>query len=223
MVLFVLWGCGGDTNPESPQSKPVTEATSTLKDSISVPMGNNAEKPTSVVALKQRLPRLEELKDSEMQAVVASLNLVPSPCSMCQGRTAAHCLVDLGWTECRVLGKLADRAIRLAKEGQGVEQIKIAVNYPDQWFPGMGEGTPVQIHLYRDLEGSFARQTEEIRTRVVEIFGEQVEIVTHDDPEEPVGHLDIRSRPTWFVNGHRFRGVQSVNGIARFVSYELTD
>ena len=220
-LFLALIACGG--KPEFPQSQPITETPELPKDSISVPMGSDAEKPTAVDLLTLRLPALQQLQQSEMEAVVASLNLVPSPCSMCPNRTVAHCLVDLGWTECRVLGKLANRAIRLAKDGQGVDQIKIAANYPDTWFLGMGEGKPVQIHLYRDLDGSFARQTEEIRSRIVEIFGDQVSIITHDDKQENVERLGIRSRPAWFVNGHRFRGVQSVNGIARFVSYELAD
>ena len=124
-LFLALIACGG--KPEFPQSQPITETPELPKDSISVPMGSDAEKPTAVDLLTLRLPALQQLQQSEMEAVVASLNLVPSPCSMCPNRTVAHCLVDLGWTECRVLGKLANRAIRLAKDGQGVDQIKIAV------------------------------------------------------------------------------------------------
>ena len=62
-----------------------------------------------------------------------------------------------------------------------------------------------------------------IRARLLEIFGADVEVVTHDDLDEESDRLGVRSRPTWFVNGHRFRGVQSVDGLARFVSYELAD
>ena len=221
--VFLLGLLGCEEAPDQRQSRPVNAQRPATTSAITIPVGTEAQKPTSSKALRRRLPALDLLTQPQMQAVVAALNLVPSPCSMCDTKTAAHCLVDLGLTECGVLTKLSDRAIRLAKEGRDADHIKVAINYPDLWFSEMGRGVPVQIHLYRDLDGRFAVETEAIRAGVLDIFGDQIQIVTHDDLKENVGRLDVRSRPTWFVNGHRFRGLQSINSIARFVSRELDD
>ena len=47
-----------------------------------------------------------------------------------------------------------------------------------------------------------------------EVFGKDIEA-----PER----LAVRSRPTWFVNGHRFRGAQSERILARFIALEFMD
>ena len=56
--------------------------------------------------------------------------------------------------------------------------------------------------------------TEPVDKVTLEIFGADVAA-----PDK----LEVRSRPTWFINGHRFRGAQSTTILKRFIEFELAD
>jgi len=180
-------------------------------------------KPVSVAAFGKLYPSFTAMPEEAQQQAVAALNLVPAPCGECEPRTIAQCIEQKQDTHCPVLKKLARRAFRLAGDGKASDMIKVAVNYPDQWFAGLGDGNPVTIHLFQDNESRFAADVHEIQVQLSDIFGEKLVFVVHDDLSEDVSLIGVRARPTWFVNGHRFRGVQSVNALGRFVAYELAD
>ena len=225
MRLVVLWAlttvaCG---EQERPQSKPIADGRPDVPTISAMTVDANEPAPVGVEALSSRLFSVQELQLDQQRAVVGALNLVPAPCAVCDGKTMAECLVDVGIAQCLVLDKLTKRAVRMAKNGVSTDYIKVEINYPDLWLPRLGTGKPVTIHLYRANKGPFADDVNHIHTRLVEIFGADVQIFLHEDLDEEAARLGVRSRPTWFVNGHRFRGVQSVDGLARFVSYELAD
>ena len=101
-----------------------------------------------------------------------------------------------------------------------MDSIKVSVNYPDFWVEGLGSGSPVEVHLFRDTAGRFESETAAVENGLRSIFGERLKWTIREATEVVDPKLGVRSYPTWFVNGHRFRGVQSVNGLARFVEYE---
>jgi hypothetical protein len=118
------------------------------------------------------------------------------------------------------LDTLFERAFGMAKDGANADAIKVAVNYPDFWVEGLGSGVPVNIHLYRDQGGRFAAQTQGVEQGLKKIFNEKLLWTIHEADQVADPALGVRAYPTWFINGHRFRGVQSVNSLARFVEYE---
>jgi hypothetical protein len=113
--------------------------------------------------------------------------------------------------------------MRLAKQDASVDTVKVAVNYPDFWIDGIGEGQAVQIHLFDDADGRFHAETKRVEEGLQNIFGQAIEWTIHGREDVSAAPWGVRSYPTWFINGHRFRGVQSVNSLARFVSHEVAD
>ena len=162
------------------------------------------------------------MADGPLTAAAAGLNLVPGPCPECEGLPVAHCATQQP-DVCPVVGKIAERAKRLAEQGMPAKELKVAINYPDLWFPDMGEGTPVNINLYRDEDGAFAVETRDAQRILSERFGPRLVWTVHSADAvapEPIG---VRSRPTWFINGHRFRGAQTARTLGRFINFELLD
>ena len=122
-----------------------------------------------------------------------------------------------------MVNKIAARARRLAEQGMPTDELKVALNYPDLWFADMGEGTPVTVHLYRDEDGPFAKDTRGTQQVLSERFGVRLVWTVHNAGSTPAEELGVRSRPTWFINGHRFRGSQSAQTLGRFINFELLD
>ena len=223
LALLCAWlvvACG---ETEQPQSRPVMDGGPKRPTVTAINVDANTPKPVGIEEIGSRLFAINGLPVEGQRAAVAALNLVPSPCVVCDGMTLAECLVEVGVANCPVLDKLTKRAVRMAKNNASTDLIKVEINYPDLWFPRVGSGKPVTVHLYRDADGRFAEDVNHIRSRLLDIFGADVRVVTHEEVDEESRRLGVRSRPTWFVNGHRFRGVQSVDGLARFVAFELAD
>ncbi len=217
--IFAFFGC---SDQAVPQSQPVKQENPTSKRRIEVPIQPEGPKPVSIASIGARWPAFRSLSTPEQQSVAGALNLVPAPCEACEFRTIAHCATAEPAISCAVLDKLYIRAQKLAQEGASVDIVKVAVNYPDFWISGIGEGVPVQVHLFHDEEGRFRTQTEAVEKGLIEAFGKDIEWTKHPKTEPAPEEWDVRSYPTWFINGHRFRGVQSVNSLARFVSYEVS-
>jgi hypothetical protein len=189
---------------------------------VEIKLDGDGPKPIGLAALKERFPTWKGMADGPLAAAAAGLNLVPGPCPECEGLPLAHCATQQP-DVCPVVEKIAERAKRLAEQGMPSEELKVAINYPDLWFPDMGEGTPVKIQLYRDEDGAFAVETRDAERLLVERFGAQLVWTVHDADAvapEPIG---VRSRPTWFINGHRFRGAQTPRTLGRFINFELLD
>jgi len=188
---------------------------------VDMAVGGNSLKPVPPDRIVQRFQSLRlESKETQL-AVVSALNLVAGPCEICDEKPLAHCAVEHGHA-CIVVDRLVDRAIGLAKSGMPVDQLKVAINYPDIWFPGMGEGVPVHMHLFTSDDTPFVEDIVQIQTEISDRFGDEVTWTVHRNDAQRQADLGVRAVPTWFVNGHRFRGLQSARTLGRFVAYELT-
>jgi hypothetical protein len=184
---------------------------------------NEGPKPISIARLSAFWPALSTLKPRQQRAVTGAVNLTPSPCGSCGDLPIAHCIEREMLGSCTAVDKLLKRAIRMVKAGRDGGQIKAALNYPDIWVPGLGEGTPVQLHLYRDAEGPFHVETSANLEALSAQFGDQIALTIREADVVPDPSIGVRSRPTWFINGHRFRGAQTSVTLARFIAFELLD
>jgi hypothetical protein len=225
MLLFSLGMmlASGCDRSDSRQSQAVKGSTSTTPRKINVPIRPDGPSPVGLAPISVRWPAFIELDLEKQQVVAGALNLVPAPCDVCQFRTIAHCATAEPAIECGVLDTLFQRAVRMAKQGASVDTVKVAVNYPDFWIDGIGDGLTVQIHLFDDANGRFHAETKRVEEGLQNIFGQAIEWTIHGTEDVSATPWGVRSYPTWFINGHRFRGVQSVNSLARFVSHEVAD
>lgn len=218
-AFVLLLGCELSSEPARPtQSTPLMSA-GIGGGKVDMVLDAEGPKPIGVDALLRRFERLQGAAVEHHTAVAAALNVVMGPCEICDGKPLAHCAIDHP-SSCPVVNDLAARAVGLAERGIPAEQIKVAINYPDRWFPKMGRGVPVTIHLWRDAEGSFQAETQETQSALEARFGDSIQWVVHEADAQPPNNLDVRSRPTWFINGHRFRGAHSATSLGRFVQFE---
>lgn len=209
------------------EPEPIPESTPLLRSEkgggkVEMKVGPEGLKPVPIQTLIGFVPRLGEKRKDVQQAAVAAMNLVPGPCASCDGTPLAHCLINPA-SQCTVASTLAQRAVALADKGVEGGDLKAALNYPDHWFPDLGSGVPVKVILWRDSAGPFGSETETIRSELADRYGAQVNWVVNDADTSAPEHLDVRARPTWFINGHRFRGMQSAQTLDRFIGYELSE
>lgn len=222
-VLFILvaGACSEDAKP-NPQSKSIQKSLQGGGGKVEMKVDADGPKPVGLDALKKRFPSWSEMPEKALTSAGSAVNLVPGPCVDCGDLPLAHCAIEHP-QGCPVIAKIARRAQRLAERGMPTDELKVAINYPDLWFPELGEGLPVTVHLYRDAEGPFASKTREAQSVLTERFGAQLNWVVHEADVPPPEALGVRSRPTWFINGHRFRGAQSGRTLGRFINFELLD
>ena len=154
-ALFLMVAACDPAPP--PQSTPVMR-TDGGGGRVEMDVNPDGPSPIGVEKFSQRYPQLSGLKLSIQQRVVAAANVVPGPCEDCEGRRLAHCMIDKG-NACLVADRLIGRALLMAKAGADTDQIKAAINYPDHWLAGLGQGEPVTIHLWHDDDGAFASET----------------------------------------------------------------
>ena len=218
-LLLALVACSVEAPPES---KSIQKSKQPATGRIEMSLDADGPKPIGLAALKTRFPTWRDMAEGPLEAAAAAMNLVPGPCSECDGLPLAHCATQQP-NKCPVVEKIAQRARSLAEQGMPSEELKVAINYPDLWFPDLGEGLPVTIHLYRDEEGPFAEETRDTQRLLSERFGPRLVWTVHNADSNPPTSLGVRSRPTWFINGHRFRGAQTARTLGRFINFELLD
>jgi hypothetical protein len=180
-------------------------------------------KPISIDRLMEVWPPIAGLSDTQKRMVSGVVNVTPSPCGGCGDLPIAHCIDRKMFDSCPVMEKLLKRAVRMVRAGRDAGQIRAAINYPDLWVAGLGEGTPVQLHLYRNAEGPFQTETSATLEALSTQFGHQLNVTIREADIVPEPSIGVRSRPTWFINGHRFRGAQTSTTLARFIAFELLD
>ena len=122
-----------------------------------------------------------------------------------------------------VLSKLVRRARLLVLDGASKEEVTASINYPDQWFPGLDKFRGVQVHLYRETDGPFTAITDQTLQAIKRRFPTGVQFTILDQGTPAPEALGVRSRPTWFINGHRFRGSQSADILGRYIQLEVQD
>jgi len=220
LLVVTLGACSSD-EPQ-PQSRSIQKSSQTGGGRVEMNIDAEGPKPIGLIALKDRFPAWQNMDVGTLTAAAAAVNLVPGPCSECDGLPLAHCATAKP-TECTVIDKIAARAQRLAEQGMPSDELKVALNYPDLWFPEMGDGIPVNVHLYRDEEGAFSAETRDAQDILSERFGARLAWTVHNADSVPLESIGVRSRPTWFINGHRFRGAQNARTLGRFINFELLD
>ena len=221
LILGALWGC--DQTAERPQSNPVSSSNKTAGGTVDMAIDLEGPKPVGTAELKTLFPQLSALTTAQVQLVAGVINIVPSPCEPCGDIPLAHCAQAGNITTCGALNKLVSRAVFLTTAGQQAGHVKASVNYPDLWFDDMGSGSPVQVIVYQDAQGGFAKETAEAVSALQGNFGDKIAVTLHDADVAAPAPLGVRSRPTFFINGHRFRGAQTPKTLGRFVAFELME
>jgi hypothetical protein len=213
-----------DTN-ETIQSTPVQskEEAASEEGSAVLPVPIAGPKPVSLAKLQGRWPQIQSLTVEQNRLFSATFNLLPAPCEQCDGKTLAECGTTTESLSCSGMERIARRTIEGIRAGWAGDRIRLHANYPDLWFEGLEGADGVDLHLYRDADGLFADETEAVRKGLVDNFGTALTWTLHEANEDAPDSLGVRSRPTWFINGFRFRGVQSVNTLTRFIGYEIED
>ena len=221
LILVLAMGCFEAT--ERPQSKPVTTPSVSVAGQVDLTLNFEGPQPVSRDRLRQLWPEFISLDETQLRAMSSVLNTVPTPCSSCGDLPFAHCVDRRATNNCGAIRKLVGRAERMAIAGDPVADIKAAINYPDTWHSEANLVTAPNVDIYRDKAGPFNEATQasidELRTR----YGPSLEVREYDITTDPSASLGVRSRPTWFINGHRFRGAQSLNALTRFIDLELAD
>ena len=219
-LLISTFGCSDKTS--RPESQPVSTSGGG-GGQIEMAVDPEGPKPIERRRLIELRPALGSLTEEQLKRFSSAVNIMPSPCGQCDGLPLAHCVERDKGTDCTVHEKLLERATTLAALDRPIAQIKASINYPDTWFSNMGEGTPVQVTLYRDERGAFQPQTLQTMTALKDEFGDQIQWVVYDAKTQAPDHLGVRARPTWFINGHRFRGSQSARILSRYIAFEVLD
>ena len=214
-------GCGTTDPPR--QSTPLLKSTSTGGGRVDMAIDIEGPKPIPRDKLTVLWPPFSELSELQLRAISSVVNVTPSPCIGCGALPIAHCIDRKTVGLCPAMDKLLKRAIRMVKAGHDPGQIKAALNYPDSWVSGLGEGTPVKLHLYRDADGPFRAETAATIKALTAQFGVEVALTIREADVVPDPSLGVRSRPTWFINGHRFRGAQTSGTLARYIALDLLD
>ena|GEM_PF-2692760 len=221
-LIAILFAVGCTQDNKQPESTPIATKAGG-GGQIEMKVNPEGPKPVSRARLIELRPSLSELADDKVKLIAEAVNILPSPCAQCGSLPLAHCLERVGASECSVLSKLFDRAAHLANTGRSTREVKESINYPDVWFPGMGEGKPPRITVYQDESGPFNDKTMETIEALKAEFGDEVSWDIHGGSVVAPDNLEVRGRPTWFVNGHRFRGSQSLRIIRRYIALELSD
>ena len=188
-----------------------------------IPINLDGPLPISRDQLKVLWPEIRALDEIEIQEVSRALNTIPGPCESCGNLPIAHCVAKGQDKNCAVIDKLVKRTLKLVCQKQPIKTVKNSINYPDIWFDFPSRGVPVEVRLYRDTEGSFHQETNQVLTELQAQFGHRVLFTIFEKDDLADDRLGVRSRPTWFINGHRFRGVQSPGTLGRYISLEETD
>ena len=178
--------------------------------------------PVSTAALNKRWPELESLSVDQQRVFSSTFNLLPAPCKGCDGMTIAKCVTAKNVQICDGLARIVRRTLDGIQIERSPSEIKLRANYPDLWFNISRNLKGTHVHLYRDANGLFSQETESIRVELAKRFKDQIEWTIHE-AEEDGQQFGVRSRPTWFINGFRFRGLQSADSLGRFIGYELED
>jgi hypothetical protein len=191
-------------------------------DSSNEPVTLGGPQPVSIAQLQQQWPSITELPIEQQQLFSATVNLVPAPCESCIGKTIGQCGTSVSTQSCEGMSRIVRRTIAGIQEQRTPSQIRLRANYPDLWVDVDESQAGTNVHLFRDLNGLFSDNTEAVRVGLEQMFAGQIRWSIHEADVDGQ-QFGVRSRPTWFINGFRFRGVQSIGGLSRFIEYELED
>ena len=222
-VMGLMLGCTQEKQEkETPQSQPLYASTAG-GETVQMTVYPDGRDPIGRDRLREIWPPLSSLSEDGVKLFAEAVNMMPSPCAGCGSIPIAHCYEQGQAESCPVLDKLFDRATKLASKGSPLRTVKESINYPDVWFDGMGEGSPPKVTVYRDEGGPFSAKTSEDIEDIRKQFGDSILLEVLGSDVDAPARLEVRSRPTWFINGHRFRGSQSTPILKRFIEYELSD
>jgi hypothetical protein len=190
------------------------------------------DRPGDAGALLARWPALAALDEGPRQQVIGTLNVVPAPCTPCDGQSLGGCAIAPP-PGCEIVEGLVARVARLATEGAPPEVLRAAVSYADHWVPQAPRQPmwavgpkPVTLEVWTHPGSPFRDLVKETLAQLATTPEHaQVQVVHRDLKAEPevAARRGLRSAPTYFVNGHRLRGAQSAPTIMRLIRMELAD
>ena len=219
-AMGLMLGCTQEK--EAPQSQSLSAST-VGGETVQMTVYPDGRDPIGRDRLREIWPQLNTLSEDGVKLFAEAVNMMPSPCAGCGSIPIAHCYEQGQAESCPVLNKLFNRATKLASQGSPLRAVKESINYPDVWFDGMGEGKPSQGHRLSRRRWAFSAKTSEDLEDIRKQFGDSILLEVLGSDVDAPARLEVRSRPTWFINGHRFRGSQSTPILKRFIEYELSD
>lgn len=137
---------------------------------------------TSYTADDLEIPGLDDLAGEAQARVVSALNTTMGACEACSdyGMSTAKCLTTRSM--CENMPRLAKRAVRMAREGATLEEIKEAITYKEPWVkidlsgaPTLGsEDAPVTIVEYSEFQCPFCRRSQKTIQELKEKYGDKL-------------------------------------------------
>ena len=133
---LLAFSCSGESSHSVKEQSDKIQSTP-----IEIEIGKS-EVPVSSPIERQRVinavPKLKDVSPMHKQQIVAALNLVSSPCQICEGISIANCLVNKVEqieSSCPVLHRLVDRAILISKQESPSTQMFVEqLTHSDLWF-----------------------------------------------------------------------------------------
>ena len=236
MLLFFLLACTRQ-EPQMPQSKRVD-----VKLEPDVP----GDIEISISELQDVLPASKDWDEAKRKRVWSLFHLIGSPCSSQEGSL----LSSLKSGTCDASLILKKRAIRnLDLDDEALIDL---ITVPDSWFPDAQQGQDtVTVELWIDVpvlaEERLLSQLKELHDAQLRICSRSNGLEKVQGNSLPVGQEvsdiedlfnknvkkggtcspslseKVRSSPTWFVEGFRLRGFQSIRSIQRLISLSKQD
>jgi len=230
-AVWVVVACGRAEPPTPPQSEPVLQEARSTPPAMQVVTLDAEPVPVSQADLAAQWPPIHRLKPSAQEVVTTALNLVPGPCEPCaqDHESLARCALRPPTEACKNVRRLIRRATRMAQRGDGIEAVREAVHYPDNWLlytPDTGEmvGPPsagVRVDLWRDASSLWSRVADTTVARLVDRYPGAVRVHIHDLKSPSGLAIGARTTPTWAVAGYRMRGAQSPDALGRLIEREI--
>ena len=237
MLVFFLFACSFDQKPQSKASKRVdVQLQPELPGKVEVPLES----------LSQLIPASKDLGLEKQKRLWSLLHLINSPCEAESGSV----LLSLKEGTCTGSAILQKRALRYLEKND--DELIDALTVPDSWFSHAEQGEEyVTVELW--IEEEFAAQDQvlsrlkQIHDARLRICIRDSYQVKQDGLLLPVGQelseisslysqnvngevrcsdqlsQHVRSSPTWFIDGFRLRGLQSVGSIQRLILLSQKD
>ncbi len=163
------------------------KAPSSVKDSVKSKKRSDAPEPLAETHYKASdldIPGLSALPAETAAIVLEALNTTRGACEPChmKGSSTAECLKTT--KICENMPRLAKRAIRMARSGRKLDEIKEALTYEEPWVkvditgaPVKGPSTaPVTIVEYSEFQCPFCARSQATIRELKDKYGDKIRL-----------------------------------------------
>ena len=236
MLLFLLLACNHQ-EPQKQQSKRV-------EVSLQPQAPGNVE--ISIAEMSEMIPESKDWDESTIKRVWSLFHLIQSPCAT----EKVSLLTSLKTKKCAASLLLKRRALNNLSLGD--DALIDMLTVPDSWFPDAVQGKDnVTLELWIDepvvAEERLLGQLKQLQDAQLRICVRTNALEKQQSYPLPVGQevsemeglfiknvkslggcssslsKEVRSAPTWFIEGFRLRGFQSSRSIQRLISLSKKD